>query len=73
MTPTKKTIALDDNAERLSTGIPTRLYQADHERLKDLEKIGLNMSLIIRKCVQRALPEVAAEIVSGITRSVKKA
>lgn len=59
---TKKKMTTATNVEPLSTAIPARLFETDAGKLREYEKKGLNMSLLIRRCVQRALPDVVREI-----------
>lgn len=70
---TKKKVGKPQIAEtkRLSRSVPARLYPHDLERLLDYEKVGLNMSDIIRRCVNRSLDDVVSEIRDGIQQVSK--
>lgn len=59
---TKKKMAVGAQLEGLSSAIPARLYNSDAAKLREYEKRGLNISDIIRRCVNKALPDVVKEI-----------
>lgn len=62
----------NEEDDELTAGIPARLYRNDHDKLKQLEAAGLNMSSVIRRCVNTALPGVVAEIAAELARTAKK-
>jgi len=54
--------------EGAKTPLSVRFGEAEVAELQRYEKLGLNMSDIIRRCVKKSLPDVVEEIASEIQR-----
>lgn len=63
---------IEPTPERMTRQVQCRLYQKDYDMLLKLEKAGLPISTVIRKCVGKALPEVADELIAEIRQSLTR-